>query len=101
MTNFLCRLGLAAMVCVASIASAHDGSVWNERHLAQNDHRSEVRLGMGKAIEMAQRQAGGRVLSAQESRQDRREGYRIKVLSQSGEVRVHFVDVQNGAIRQD
>jgi len=72
-------------------------SAWSDRYLAQNDRRSGARISMGSAIEMVQRQTGGRVLNAQEARQ----GYRIKVLTRSGEVRVFYVDANTGAMQQD
>ena len=69
--------------------------------LAENAPRGGARISMGGAMEMVQRQTGGRVLNAQEAQQGGRPGYRIKVLTRSGEVRVFFVDANSGAISQD
>jgi uncharacterized membrane protein YkoI len=101
---FLRFLLAATMTCAMHNAAAHveaGPSVWSERYLAQNDRRSGVRISMGSAMEMVQRQTGGRVLNAQEVRQGEREGYRIKVLTRSGEVRVFYVDANTGAMQQD
>ena len=52
-------------------------------------------------MDKVQRKAGGRVINAQEARQEGHDGYRIKVLSASGEVRVFFVDARSGEMRQE
>lgn len=74
---------------------------WHEVALAQNEPRVGPRIPMADATEMVLQRTGGRVLNAQEARQDGRDGYRIKVLTRSGEVRVFFVDASSGAMQQD
>lgn len=53
------------------------------------------RIGMDEAIAKVQRRTGGRVLDARETS----DGYRLKVLTRNGEVRVVFVDPATGEMR--
>jgi len=95
---------LAVLACAGQNATAQQAvaqPAWNEMFLAQNDQRPGPRITVADATALVQRQTGGRVLNAQEARQDGRDGYRIKVLTRSGEVRVFFVDAGNGAMQQD
>lgn len=56
---------------------------------------AENRVSLDQAVAMVQRATGGRVLDAREAGG----GYRIKVLTRDGEVRVVFVDARTGAMR--
>jgi uncharacterized membrane protein YkoI len=56
---------------------------------------AEPRISLSQAIERVQRSTGGRVLDARE----RRDGYRIKVLTPRGEVLVVHVDARTGEMR--
>ncbi len=56
---------------------------------------AERRTGMDEAIAKVQRRTGGRVLDARETA----DGYRLKVLTRNGEVRVIFVDAATGEMR--
>lgn len=58
----------------------------------------ERRINMGDAMELVQRHTGGRVIQAQPAVRGGREGYRIKVLTPRGEVRVMFVDAETGSM---
>jgi uncharacterized membrane protein YkoI len=95
---------LAVLASAEQDATAQDAvgqPTWNDTFLAQNDQRPGPRITVADATELVQRQTGGRVLNAQEAHQDARDGYRIKVLTRSGEVRVFFVDARSGAMQQD
>ena len=48
-----------------------------------------------QAAAMAQSQTGGRVLSVEKSESGRRTLWRVKVVTQKGEVRVVFIDAAN------
>lgn len=56
---------------------------------------ADRRVTLAQAIESVQRATGGKVLDAK----DAGNGYRIKVLTRDGQVRVVFVDAQTGAMR--
>ena len=56
---------------------------------------ADRRIGMNDAIAKVQRRTGGRVLDARETS----DGYRLKVLTRNGEVRVIFVDAATGEMR--
>ena len=103
MKYFLRTLTLSALLVCAwhnAMAQHEDGRPPRDRTLlAQKDQGS--RISMAEAIEIVRRNTGGRVLNAQESRRDGRDGYRIKVLLGSGEVRVFFVDARGGSMQQD
>ena len=48
-----------------------------------------------QAAALAQNQTGGRVLSVEKSESGRRTVWRVKVVTQKGEVRVVFIDAAN------
>ncbi len=54
-------------------------------------------ISLNEAVQQVRQETGGRVLSADESSQDGRRVYRIKVLTPSGHVRVYVIDAQSGA----
>jgi uncharacterized membrane protein YkoI len=51
-----------------------------------------------EAAAVAQRVAGGRILSIEKTEADRRPVWRVKVLSGQGEVRVVLIDVVSGRV---
>ena len=67
-------------------------------HLAEAGH-AQPRISMGDAMERVVRATGGRVIQAQPATVNGREGYRIKVLTARGEVRVVYVDGETGALQ--
>ncbi|MES2354633.1 MAG: hypothetical protein V4568_09590 [Pseudomonadota bacterium] len=105
MTRFLAGLALIAVLsCGVRTAAAQSDvspTAPNATYLAQGDQRGGSRISMSGAAEMVRRQTGGRVLNVQETRQGGREGYRVKVLTGGGEVRVFFVDAHSGSMQQD
>lgn len=68
-------------------------------HLAEAGRPAQVRVSMGEAMERVQRATGGRVLLAQPANVNGHEGYRIKVLTSRGEVRIVYVDAETGAMQ--
>jgi len=94
-------LSLSSGLGVAAAPSDYSQPAWNATYLAQGEQRGGSRISMSGAAEMARRQTGGRVLNVQETRQGGREGYRVKVLTGSGEVRVIFIDAHSGSMQQD
>lgn len=67
--------------------------------LAEARRPPQGRISMGEAMEVVQRTTGGRVLQAQPATVNGHEGYRIKVLTSRGEVRVVHVDAVTGAMQ--
>ena len=67
-------------------------------HLAEAG-RAQPRISMGDAMERVARATGGRVIQAQPAMVNGHEGYRIKVLTARGEVRVVYVDGESGAMQ--
>lgn len=55
-------------------------------------------LSLNEAVDLVQRRTGGRVLAAQAAREQGREIYRIKILTQQGEVRIVLVDAATGSM---
>ncbi|MGH8750911.1 MAG: PepSY domain-containing protein, partial [Burkholderiales bacterium] len=53
------------------------------------------RISAGEAAQIVQRRTGARVLDAQPVRG----GYRIKVLTRQGDVRMYFVDGETGSMQ--
>jgi uncharacterized membrane protein YkoI len=51
---------------------------------------------LSEAADLVQKRTGGRILSAQDVREQGREMYRIKVLTRQGEVRIVLVDAATG-----
>jgi uncharacterized membrane protein YkoI len=92
-----CALALALVAAAAT--AAHAGERWvpgDDVSPSYAPHSTaERRMTLQQAIERVQRSTGGRVLDARASR----EGYRIKVLTRGGEVRVVYVDARTGEMR--
>ena len=57
-----------------------------------------ARLSLNDATELVQNRTGGRVLAAQEVREQGRDKYRVKVLTRQGEVRIVYVDAETGSM---
>lgn len=57
------------------------------------------RLTLDEAVELVQKQTGGRILAADSTRVDGRDGYKIKVLTGQGDVKIFFIDAESGAIK--
>ena len=68
----------------------NDAAGWDADLVAQKG-----RISASEAAQIVQRKTGARVLDAQPVRG----GYRVKVLTREGEVRVVFVDAETGAIQ--
>jgi uncharacterized membrane protein YkoI len=101
MTRFTLRRACCAfaLMLAAALPAAHARERWVPRADDPSSYAprstAERRLSLGEAIERVQRATGGRVLDARESG----DGYRIKVLTRSGEVRVVYVDARTGDMR--
>lgn len=93
------RLALLLALLLPGYATA--GEPWNRppHHPPQAGRPALPRVNMGEAMERVQRATGGRVLQAQPASVNGREGYRIKVLTAHGEVRVVYVDGETGAMQ--
>ena len=93
------RLVLLCALLLPIFATA--GESWRPHsplHLAEAG-RAQPRISMGDAMERVVRATGGRVIQAQPATVNGREGYRIKVLTARGEVRVVYVDGETGALQ--
>ncbi len=92
-------LPAAALVCLTLLAgpAAADRNRWaRDDPPAYAPHSTQdARISLEQAIRNVQRATGGRVLDAREVPG----GYRIKVLTRRGEVRVVHVDARTGAMR--
>lgn len=80
-------MALAAL-CLAGVAALADAQ--GPLQIARRGGESGVSL--NQAVQQAQQQSGGRVLSADTVRQGGRAVHRIKVLTPSGQVRVYTFD---------
>lgn len=92
-----------ATIAIAALLLASHDAAWAKRDFdrerpGRTDTRTEARISMGDAMDMVQSQTGGRILLAQPANMDGRAGYRIKVLTRRGDVRVFFVDANSGSI---
>ena len=88
---FVSLLSLAA-TSLTSVAVAGPHSIVVARRAG-----GDAGISLNEAVQQVRRETGGRVLSADESSQDGRRVYRIKVLTPSGHVRVYVIDAQSGA----
>ncbi|MFN0313538.1 MAG: PepSY domain-containing protein [Burkholderiales bacterium] len=89
---------LAALTALPAPALADRGrDRWRDitPHSYAPSTAAQGRIGMDEAIAKVQRLTGGRVLDARE----KDGGYRLKVLTRNGEVRVIFVDPATGEMR--
>lgn len=84
---------LLALLVVLALAAGAPPAVQAQQRLApdrgtqQAEREQAGRISAAQAAEIARRQTGGRVLSVKESR----DGFQVKVLTQSGDVRYVFV----------
>ncbi len=93
------RMGVLVFACLVSSAYAERFAPERPpRAEAPADNTRAPKIGLNEAAEMVQRQAGGRILAAQNVMNGGRASYRIKMLSRQGEVRVIFVDAETGAM---
>ncbi|MFN3397309.1 MAG: PepSY domain-containing protein [Sulfurimicrobium sp.] len=93
------RLALLCVLLLPLCATA--GEYWRPSssfRLAEAG-RGQPRISMGDAMERVARATGGRVIQAQPATVNGHEGYRIKVLTARGEVRVVYVDGETGAMQ--
>ncbi len=85
---------LMALQAQASSARADNSrSTW-----LMADAGKKARVSLNDATELVQKNTGGRVLAAQEVREQGRPMYRIKVLTRQGEVRIVLVDAETGSM---
>lgn len=93
----LILIALSATPASALAERGRDRDRWRdaEPHSYAPGTSADRRIGMDEAIAKVQRLTGGRVLSARE----KDGGYRLKVLTRNGEVRVIFVDPATGEMR--
>ena len=84
---------MAAQVQASSAATESSGSSW-----LVADSGKHASLSLNDATELVQKRTGGRVLAAQEVREQGRPMYRIKIITPQGEVRIVFVDAQTGSV---
>ena len=83
----------AAQAQASSVATDSSRSNW-----LMADAGKHARLSLNDATELVQKRTGGRVLAAQEVREQGRQMYRIKVLTRQGEVRIVLVDAETGSM---
>lgn len=91
-----------ALLCALLLPAVVAAEPWRPpAHLQQAENRRppQARITMGDAMNMVQRTFGGRVIQAQPAIVNGHEGYRIKILTARGEVRVVYVDGETGAMQ--
>ncbi len=93
------RLALLFALILPMAATAETWQPPSGRHQAESARPVPARITMGDAMNLVQRTFGGRVVQAQPAIVNGHEGYRIKVLTAHGEVRVVHVDGETGAIQ--
>lgn len=89
------------MVIALTAAQAQAGSVEVESSRSNwfmADSDKHAGLSLNDATDLVQKRTGGRVLAAQEIREQGRQLYRIKVLTRQGEVRIVLVDAETGSM---
>ena len=94
--RFLLLLGLATLIAAPLSATAGRDRWSRGDPPGYAPHSTaDARITLQQAIQSVQRATGGRVLDAREVSG----GYRIKILTPRGEVRVVYVDAKTGAMR--
>lgn len=88
----------ALLACLVASGQGLAAAAGQQNMVLAEADRSAPRLNMSEAMELAQRQIGGRALTAQETRLEGRTVYRIKLLTRQGEVRIVHVDAETGKI---
>ena len=92
---------LILMVLALTAAQAQANSAATESSASSwlvADSGKHASLSLNDATELVQKRTGGRVLAAQEVREQGRAMYRIKIITPQGEVRIVFVDAQTGSV---
>ena len=93
------RLALLCALILPAVAAAEPWQPPAHRHQPESGRPAQPRINMGDAMERVVRATGGRVIQAQPAAVNGHEGYRIKVLTARGEVRVVYVDSETGAMQ--
>lgn len=93
------RLALLCALILPVCAAAQPWQSPAQRHQTESGRATQPRISMGDAMERVARAFGGRVIQAQPAMVNGHEGYRIKVLTARGEVRVVYVDGDSGALQ--
>lgn len=93
------RLALLCALILPAVAGAEPWQPPAHRYQPDSGRPAQARITMGEAMGRVQQAFGGRIIQAQPARVNGREGYRIKVLSARGEVRVVYVDGETGFIQ--
>ena len=91
---------MSSIFCQAYSAQAQDGGRQYMPRVILVASQG-ARITMGEAMSIVQQRTGGRVVNAQNIKQDGQDAYRIKVLTRSGEIKIFVVDSQSGSVRQD
>ena len=93
------RLVLLCALILPAVVAAQPWQVPAPRYQTESGRAAQPRISMGDAMERVVRTTGGRVIQAQPATVNGHEGYRIKVLTARGEVRVVYVDGETGAMQ--
>jgi len=93
------RLVLLCALILPAVVAAQPWQVAAPRFQTESGRTAQPRISMGDAMERVVRATGGRVIQAQPATVNGHEGYRIKVLTARGEVRVVYVDGETGAMQ--
>lgn len=89
-----------ALLCALLLPGIASADPWQPpARRSQSEHAIQPRISMGDAMAMVQRAFGGRVMQAQPASVNGQPGYRIKILTAHGEVRVVHVDGETGAMQ--
>jgi uncharacterized membrane protein YkoI len=92
-----------ALLCALALPVAAMAQPWHppaqHHYQAESGRPAQPRITMGDAMNRVQQAFGGRIVQAQPASVDGHAGYRIKVLTTRGEVRVVYVDGETGAIQ--
>lgn len=90
---------LFCALLLPAVAVAEQWKPPAQRHQSESGRPAQARITMGDAMKRVQQVFGGRVIQAQPASVNGHEGYRIKILTARGEVRVVYVDGETGAIQ--
>ena len=94
--KYLMFLMIALSAAQTQAASAEAERSQNNWFMADSGRHGH--LSLNDATDLVQKRTGGRVLAAQEIREQGRALYRIKVLTRQGEVRIVLVDAETGGM---
>lgn len=93
------RFALLCALLLPTVAGADPWQPPAHRSPSRPEHGMQPRISMGDAMAMVQRAFGGRVMQAQPASVNGQPGYRIKILTAHGEVRIVHVDGETGAMQ--